>query len=67
MPKVFYRCVKCNREFNNITDTKNCENSHLKIKKASIKSYGVYPHPYEIEVVFNNGDTRIYLAEQFCR
>ena len=62
-PLIFYRCAKCRREFNNIADTKKCENGHVKIKEAHIKGYGVHPHPYEIEVVFNNGDKIIYVAE----
>jgi len=62
---IIYRCEKCKRDFNNIADAKKCEKSHLKIKEAHIKSfgYGIYPHPYEIEITFNNGDKIIYVAE----
>ncbi|MDR1467286.1 MAG: hypothetical protein LBI55_02540 [Oscillospiraceae bacterium] len=60
---TFYRCEKCKREFNNIADTKKCENNHLKISEAHIKSHGIHKHPYEIEIVFNNGDKIIYVAE----
>ena len=62
-PIIHYRCEKCRRDFDNITDAENCENNHLTIKSASVKGYGMYPHPYEIEVIFNNGDSKIYVAE----
>jgi len=60
---AFYRCEKCKREFDNIKDTEACENGHLTITDARIKGYGIYPHPYEIEITFSNGDAKIYIAE----
>lgn len=64
MPITFYRCEKCNREFNNLADTKNCEKNHLKITEAHITHHGIHPHPYAIEVTFNNGDIRTYVIER---
>lgn len=64
---TFYRCEKCRREFDNIADTKKCEKGHVKIKEARIKKHGIHPHPYEIEITFNNGDVQIYVAEYLSR
>ena len=63
MPIIHFLCEKCKRKFDSMAEAENCENSHLTIQNAYIKRYGIHPHPYEIEVVFNNGDSIIYIAE----
>lgn len=63
MSIVFYKSAKCRREFHNLSEAEECENKHLTIKEAHIKSYGIYPYPYKIGVIFRNGDTKIYVAE----
>ena len=42
---------------------KNVEVSHLTVVEAHVKGYGIHPYPYELEVTFNNGEKRVYLAE----
>jgi len=46
-----------------MADAEKCENGHLKIDAVRIKHYGIYPHPYELEITFSNGDKMIYVAE----
>ena len=60
---IRYRCEKCKREFDDKKDAEACENKHLIIKETIIKNYGIHTHPYEIEIIFNNGDSIIYVAE----
>ena len=63
LPITFYRCEKCKRDYNNMEDAEKCENGHLTIVETRIKGYGLYPHPYEIDIVFSNGDVIRYVAE----
>ena len=58
-----YRCDICKRDFDNITDAEKCENEHLTIEETRIKRFGIYPHPYELEITFSNGDKVIYTAD----
>ena len=58
-----YHCDICKRDFDNMADAEKCENGHLKIDAVRIKHYGIYPHPYELEITFSNGDKMIYVAE----
>jgi len=46
-----------------MTDAEKCENGHLTITEARIKHYGIHTHPFELEIVFSNGEKMIYLAE----
>lgn len=62
-PLVFYRCAVCRREFDSLEQAQGCEDNHLTITEAHVKGYGIHPYPYEIEVTFNNGEKRLYLAE----
>jgi hypothetical protein len=63
MPVVFYRCSKCRKEFNSHKAAKSCENSHLIPTSAKAVSYTIKPFPYSIEVTFNNGERRVYNAQ----
>ncbi|GHU80737.1 hypothetical protein FACS1894191_6660 [Clostridia bacterium] len=63
MPLTFYRCEKCRREFERREDAERCEAAHLTVLEARVKCYGIHPYPYELEITFNNGATKIYLAE----
>ena len=63
LPITFYRCEVCKRDYDNMTDAEKCENGHLTITEARIKHYGIHTHPFELEIVFSNGEKMIYLAE----
>lgn len=63
MPIPFYRCEKCRREHDTLEGAEKCEAAHLTVISARVKGYGIYPYPYEVEVVFSNGETRVYLAD----
>jgi hypothetical protein len=63
MPIPFYRCSKCRREFDNYKAAKSCENAHLTPVSATALRYTVKPFPYKIEVTLNNGEKRVYNAE----
>ena len=63
IPLVFYRCAKCRREYDSSGDAEKCEVEHLTVVEAHVKGYGIHPYPYELEVTFNNGEKRVYLAE----
>lgn len=60
---IFFRCAKCRREFGSHAEAENCESKHLSVVEAHVKSYGIHPYPYELEVTFNNGEKRVYLAD----
>ena len=40
-----------------------CETGHLAPIAVIVKSYSMKPHPYSVEVIFSNGETKIYNAE----
>ena len=63
MPIAFFRCSKCRREFDTHKAAKACENGHLTPVAAKILRYTIKPFPYSLEVTFNNGERRIYNAE----
>ncbi len=58
-----FRCSICKREFKTYDKAQGCEAAHLTIMEARVTGYGIHPYPYEIAVTFNNGETRIYLAQ----
>jgi len=63
MPIPFWRCEKCRREYDTSEKAEKCEAAHLWPVSARVKSYGVHPYPYELEVTFSNGEKRVYLAD----
>ena len=63
MPITHYLCSKCRREFNNFKSAKVCENAHIKPVSAKAIEYTIRPYPYSLEVVFDNGEKRIYNAQ----
>jgi len=63
MPLISYRCRKCNREFDNYQDAKNCETSHPQPVSIRNVNYTVKSWPYQVEVTFNDGTKRIYNAD----
>jgi uncharacterized CHY-type Zn-finger protein len=63
MPITFYRCYKCHREFDNFKAAKNCENAHLTPVSVKVVRYTIRQYPYSVEITFNNGERRIYNAE----
>ncbi|MDR0905499.1 MAG: hypothetical protein LBN00_04910 [Oscillospiraceae bacterium] len=62
-PLIFYRCPKCKREFNVRQEAVQCEAGHLRVVSAREVQYTVKPYPFTVEVAFNNGEKRIYRAE----
>ena len=63
MPIHFFRCNKCRKEYKSFKEAKNCENTHLSPVSAKAVSYTVMPFPYQVEITFNNGERRLYAAE----
>ena len=63
MPLTFYKCVKCKHTFNSYKEAKDCEDAHLRPVSARAVEYTIKPFPYSIEVKFNNGEKRIYNAQ----
>jgi len=63
MPLVFFKCRKCKREFNNFQDAKNCEMSHLQPVSVRIVQYTIRDWLYQVEVLFDDGSTKLYNAE----
>lgn len=63
MPLIFFRCEKCRREFPSREAAEKCEAAHLTAVSAKVKSHGIHPYPYAVEVTFSNGETREYVAD----
>jgi hypothetical protein len=63
MPDIFYRCSKCRRTFDSYKEAQDCEKAHLRPVSAKAVQYTIKPYPYSVEVKFNNGEKRIYNAE----
>ncbi len=64
MPPIpFFRCAVCRREFDNHEKAALCERAHLSVVSASIKGYGIHQYPYALDVLFSNGETREYRAQ----
>ena len=63
MPIPFFRCEKCNREFDSLEGAEECEDAHLVPVEVRVKRYTVKPYPYSLEVMFSDGKVRIYNAE----
>lgn len=66
MPRTYYRCSKCNKEFNQYDDAVACERSHLSVKKARAKRFTVGAYPFTIEVTFSDGKTKTYILEDMA-
>jgi hypothetical protein len=62
-PMVFYRCVKCGCTFNTYEEAKACEAAHIIPVSVKVKQHTVRSFPYSVEVTFNNGEKRIYNAD----
>jgi hypothetical protein len=62
MPTAFYRCDKCGKEYGSHKGAKRCEASHLEPVSVKAIRYTIKPYPYSVEVVFGNGEKRIYNA-----
>jgi hypothetical protein len=63
IPIPFYRCERCRREFDSREEAENCERGHLKPVSVQAKQYTIRPHLYSVEVTFENGEKRIYNAD----
>jgi hypothetical protein len=63
MPITFFRCCKCRKEFNTYKGAKSCENAHLTPVSTKAIRYTIKPFPYSVEITFNNGERRIFNAE----
>jgi len=63
MPIARYLCSKCKCEYKSYKAAKACENGHLKPVSARAIKYTIRPYPYSLEVTFNNGEKRIYNAQ----
>jgi hypothetical protein len=63
MPLTYYKCVKCLRAFDTYDDAQRCEKAHLRPISVEAVKYTIKLYPYSIEVKFNNGEKRIYNAE----
>ncbi|MDL2327514.1 hypothetical protein LJC64_02490 [Ruminococcaceae bacterium OttesenSCG-928-A11] len=64
MPPVpFWRCEKCHREHGRIEDARQCEAAHLEPVSVTARRYTVKPHPYQVDVLFTDGKSRVYNAE----
>jgi len=63
MPLIFFRCRKCKREFNSFQDAKDCEMKHLRPVSVSVVQYTIKDWPYQVEVLFDDGSTRLYNAD----
>ena len=56
MPPIhFYRYAICRREFDSHKKAALCE--------RAIKGYGIHQYPYALDVLFSNGETREYRAQ----
>ena len=60
MPMISYRCRKCNREYKNYQDARNCEAAHPQPVSTRNVNYTIKHWPYQVEVTFNDGSTRLY-------
>jgi len=63
MPLIFYRCRKCNREFNNFQEARDCETAHPQPVSVKNVQYTIKSWPYQVEVLFNDGSKRLYSAD----
>ena len=64
MPPIpFWRCGKCRREFDSLAGAEECEAAHLEPVSVTAKRYTVKPHPYQVDVMFTDGKSRVYNAE----
>jgi len=63
MPLTYFKCAKCYHTFNTYEDALKCEKGHLRPVYAKAIKYTIEPYPYSIEVKFNNGEKRIYNAQ----
>ena len=62
-PIVCFRCSKCLKEFKSYQEAVHCENAHLYPVSAKVVRYTVCPYPFEVEITLNNGEKRVYAAE----
>jgi hypothetical protein len=58
-----YRCKYCNRQYESHKAAKGCEDRHLIPVSVRAERYTVAVYPYKVEVIFDNGERRIYNAE----
>jgi len=63
VPVAYFRCLKCKRTFDTFEGAQGCEDAHLRPKSVKAVEYTVRPFPYSVEVKFNNGEKRIYNAQ----
>ena len=63
MPLTYFKCKKCFRTFDTYGEARSCEKAHLRPVSAKAAGYTIKPYPYTIEVTLNNGEKRIYNAE----
>ena len=63
MPIAYYKCAKCLHTFDTYEGALMCEKSHLRPVYVKAVLYTVKPYPFSVEVKFNNGEKRIYNAQ----
>jgi transposase-like protein len=64
MPIVEYKCNKCKKVWDNYADARACEKSHLRVKSAHALRFVRGAYPLTVEVTFENGVTKTYIAEE---
>ena len=63
MPIPFFLCEKCKREHPTFEEAEACENSHLVVLTARAKQYTIGRYPFMLEVTFQDGATKDYIAD----
>jgi hypothetical protein len=63
-PLVFYRCVKCRREYSSYGEAAACELAHPAPVKVKALSYTIRPYPYQVEVEMDSGERLVYNADR---
>jgi hypothetical protein len=59
-----YRCKYCDRQYGSYGAAKTCEDKHLTPISVKAERYTVAAnYPYKVEVTLNNGERRIYNAD----
>lgn len=48
-------------------DAQACEDSHARLKRAKVKQYTVGKYPFTIDVLFSDGQSRVYILEELAR
>lgn len=47
-------------------EAQDCEKSHVRVKRATAKQYTVGQFPFTIDVLFSDGQTKVYVLEDMA-